>query len=185
MIDTAFLKKIRKMTDSELDRQAGSAYMSAYYESYGRYCGMRKDAGKPGHCIECGIALDESTRSDTMPDEGRDAQRCDSCYLKSWDKVLSGQLTSSRREENYMFAYPVARKQGDKSRQLAQIHNGMFSYVIFEDGSVYEQFGGTWYTAEQVIATAPDCIAQDHQHIQKDLLHAVKKALDESTPHNK
>jgi hypothetical protein len=44
MIDTAFLKKIREMTDSELDRQAGSAYMVAYYESYGRDYEAKTDA---------------------------------------------------------------------------------------------------------------------------------------------
>jgi hypothetical protein len=51
-------------------------------------CEMRKDAGKPGHCIECGIELNAHTRSDTMPNEGRDAQRCDCCHLKSWDLTV-------------------------------------------------------------------------------------------------
>lgn len=44
MIDTAFLKRIRRMTDDELDRQAGSAYMAAYYESYGRDYEAKADA---------------------------------------------------------------------------------------------------------------------------------------------
>ena len=44
MIDTAFLEKIRRMTDSELDQQADSAYMSAYYESYGRDYEAKADA---------------------------------------------------------------------------------------------------------------------------------------------
>jgi hypothetical protein len=44
MIDTAFLEKIRKMTDSELDRQASSAYWAAYCESYGRDYEAKADA---------------------------------------------------------------------------------------------------------------------------------------------
>jgi hypothetical protein len=63
-------------------------YIAKYPTKICEDCEMRQDAGKPGHCIECGIELDEHTRSDTMPNEGGDAQRCDCCFLKSWDKTI-------------------------------------------------------------------------------------------------
>jgi hypothetical protein len=44
MIDTAFLTRIRKMTHSELERQAGSAYVAAYGESYGKDYEAKADA---------------------------------------------------------------------------------------------------------------------------------------------
>ena len=44
MIDNTFLKRIRKMTDSELNRQVSNAYMSAYLESFGRDYGAKADA---------------------------------------------------------------------------------------------------------------------------------------------
>lgn len=44
MIDNAFLKRIRKMTDDELERQAGSAYVAAYGESYGKDYEAKADA---------------------------------------------------------------------------------------------------------------------------------------------
>jgi hypothetical protein len=44
MIDTAFLKRIRKMTDSELEQQASNAYMIAYYETFGNDYEAKADA---------------------------------------------------------------------------------------------------------------------------------------------
>jgi hypothetical protein len=44
MIDTAFLKRIRKMTDSDLARRASNAYMTAYCESFGNDYEAKADA---------------------------------------------------------------------------------------------------------------------------------------------
>lgn len=44
MIDNAFLTRIRKMTDDELERQAGSAHVAAYCESYGKDCEAKAEA---------------------------------------------------------------------------------------------------------------------------------------------
>jgi hypothetical protein len=35
MVDTAFANRITKLPDAELEQQASSAYMCAYYESFG------------------------------------------------------------------------------------------------------------------------------------------------------
>lgn len=44
MIDTAFLKQIRKMTDSELREQESRAYKIAYGESFGNDYEAKADA---------------------------------------------------------------------------------------------------------------------------------------------
>jgi len=44
MVDTAFLTRIRKMTDDEIDRQTSNAYTAAYCESYGTDYEAKADA---------------------------------------------------------------------------------------------------------------------------------------------
>jgi hypothetical protein len=44
MLHKAFLERIRKMTDTELKRQVGSAYWIAYCETYGNDYEAKADA---------------------------------------------------------------------------------------------------------------------------------------------
>jgi hypothetical protein len=44
LVDSAFLKRIRKMSDSELERQASNAYVNAYYETFGNDYEAKADA---------------------------------------------------------------------------------------------------------------------------------------------
>lgn len=44
MIDNAFLNRVKKMTDDELERQAGSAYVAACCESHGKDYEAKADA---------------------------------------------------------------------------------------------------------------------------------------------
>ncbi len=44
MTDTEFANRIKKLSDTELERQASAAYMAAYCESYGHDGEARADA---------------------------------------------------------------------------------------------------------------------------------------------
>jgi hypothetical protein len=44
MIDTAFAKRVKKMSGAELEREESAAYNSAYYESFGNDHEARADA---------------------------------------------------------------------------------------------------------------------------------------------
>jgi hypothetical protein len=59
-------------------------------------CEMLSHREEEGHCCECGLELDKETQTHGST-EGRDARRCNSCYLKSWDMVI-GELTRLGQE---------------------------------------------------------------------------------------